>query len=69
MGRQTVDQSQLFYLFNLEDYIPADHPLIEHVIADCFDRKRDREARALYKWRGVCVPGVVGLELGNVGFL
>jgi transposase len=27
MGRQTVDQSQLFYLFNLEDYIPADHLL------------------------------------------
>jgi transposase len=27
MGRQTVDQSQLFYLLNLEDYIPADHLL------------------------------------------
>ena len=27
MGRQTVDQSQLFYLFNLEQYIPADHLL------------------------------------------
>ena len=27
MGRQTVDQSQLFYLFNLEEHIPADHPL------------------------------------------
>jgi transposase len=27
MGRQTVDQRQLFYLFNLEDYIPADHLL------------------------------------------
>ena len=27
MGRQTVDQSQLFYLFNLEEYIPADHLL------------------------------------------
>jgi transposase len=27
MGRQTVDQSQLFYLFNLEDYIPAEHLL------------------------------------------
>ena len=24
MGRQTVDQSQLFYLFNLEEQIPAD---------------------------------------------
>jgi hypothetical protein len=27
MGRQTVDQSQLFYLFNLEEQIPADHLL------------------------------------------
>jgi hypothetical protein len=27
MGRQTVDQSQLFYLFNLEEQIPADHPV------------------------------------------
>jgi transposase len=27
MGRRTVDQSQLFYLFNLEEYIPADHLL------------------------------------------
>lgn len=27
MGRQTADQSQLFYLLNLEEYIPADHLL------------------------------------------
>ena len=27
MGRQTVDQSQLFYLFNLEARIPAHHLL------------------------------------------
>jgi hypothetical protein len=27
MGRQTVDQGQLFYLFNLEERIPADHLL------------------------------------------
>ena len=27
MGRQAVDQSQLFYLFNLEQRIPADHLL------------------------------------------
>ena len=27
MGRQTGDQSQLFYLFNLEELIPASHPL------------------------------------------
>ena len=27
MGRQTGDQSQLFYLFNLEELIPASHLL------------------------------------------
>ncbi len=27
MGRQTGDQSQLFYLFNLEGRIPANHLL------------------------------------------
>jgi hypothetical protein len=27
MGRQTGDQSQLFYLFNLEALIPASHLL------------------------------------------
>jgi hypothetical protein len=27
MGRQTVDQSQLFYLFNLEERIPSRHLL------------------------------------------
>ena len=40
MGRQTVDQSQLFYLFNLEEYIPADHllrrlnPIVTRVVVD-----------------------------------
>jgi transposase len=40
MGRQTVDQSQLFYLFNLEEYIPADHllrrlnPIVTRVLID-----------------------------------
>ena len=27
MGRQSSDQSRLFYLFDLERRIPADHPL------------------------------------------
>ena len=27
VGRQTANQSQLFYLFNLERRIPADHLL------------------------------------------
>jgi len=40
MGRQTGDQSQLFYLFNLEDRIPAGHllrrinPVVAGVLAD-----------------------------------
>src|SRR5262249_19503954 len=40
MGRQTVDQRQLFYLFNLEERIPADHllrrvnPIVARVLAD-----------------------------------
>ena len=40
MGRQAVDQSQLFYLFNLEQMIPADHllrrinPIVARVLAD-----------------------------------
>ena len=40
MGRQTVDQSQLVYLFNLEEYIPADHllrrlnPIVTRVLID-----------------------------------
>jgi hypothetical protein len=40
MGRQTGDQSQLFYLFNLEKRIPARHllrrinPIATRVLAD-----------------------------------
>ena len=40
MGRQTCDQSQLFYLFNLEGRIPAGHllrrinPIVTRVVAD-----------------------------------
>src|SRR5262245_66544246 len=40
MGRRAVDQSQLFYLFNLEQRIPADHllrrinPIVGQVLAD-----------------------------------
>jgi transposase len=40
MGRQTGDQSQLFYLFNLEGRIPAGHllrrmnPVVSRVLAD-----------------------------------
>ena len=40
MGRQTGDQSQLFYLFNLEERIPASHllrrinPVVTRVLAE-----------------------------------
>jgi len=40
MGRQAVDQSQLFYLFNLEQRIPAEHllrrlnPIVAQVLTD-----------------------------------
>jgi transposase len=40
MGRQTSDQSQLFYLFNLEQRIPANHllrrinPIVSQILAD-----------------------------------
>ena len=40
MGRQTGDQSHLFYLFNLEERIPASHllrrinPVVTQVLAD-----------------------------------
>jgi transposase len=44
MGRQTGDQSQLFYLFNLEGRIPAGHllrrinPVVSRVLADLRDK-------------------------------
>ena len=44
MGRQTSDQSQLFYLFNLEQRIPACHllrrinPVVARVLADLQER-------------------------------
>ena len=54
MGRQEGDQSQLFYLFNLEDRVPAGHllrrvnPLVRHALADlresghlCANGKKD----------------------------
>src|SRR6266516_4725388 len=44
MGRQAVDQSQLFYLFNLEEHIPTDHllrrinPIVTRVLADLAEK-------------------------------
>ncbi len=43
MGRQTGDQSQLFYLFNLERRIPANHLLrrINPVVTGVLTELRD----------------------------
>jgi transposase len=44
MGRQTIDQSQLFYLFNLEGHIPVCHllrrinPIVTRILADLRDK-------------------------------
>ena len=44
MGRQDGDQNQLFYLFNLEDRVPAGHllrrinPLVRHALSDLRER-------------------------------
>src|ERR1700690_4537323 len=44
MGRQTSDQSRLFYLFNLERRIPANHllrrinPIVTQILADLRDK-------------------------------
>ena len=44
MGRQTGDQSQLFYLFNLENRIPAGHllrrinPIVTRLLTDLRDK-------------------------------
>src|SRR5271170_892590 len=44
MGRQTGDQSQLFYLFNLERRIPADHllrrinPVVTRILVELRDK-------------------------------
>src|SRR3977135_3645753 len=44
MGQQTGDQSQLFYLFNLESRIPIGHllrrinPIVTRVLADLRER-------------------------------
>ena len=46
MGRQTGDQSQLFYLFNLEERIPAGHLLrrINPVVTRCWPDLREKLA-------------------------
>jgi hypothetical protein len=46
MGQQTGDQSQLFYLFNLEKRIPTHHllrrinPIVTRVLADLREKRK-----------------------------
>ena len=51
MGRQTGDQSQLFYLFNLERRIPAGHLLrrINPVVTRILVELREKLA-PFYRW-------------------
>jgi hypothetical protein len=60
MGRQTGDQSQLFYLFNLEGRVPAGHllrrlnPMVTRVLSDISIRKcrwASMAHRCISSWR------------------
>ncbi len=48
MGRQTGDQSQLFYLFNLEQRIPESYllrrinPIVTQILASAYRESRAR---------------------------
>ena len=73
MGRQTGDQSQLFYLFNLDRRIPAGNLLrrINPVVTRILVELRDKLA-AFYSDIGrLCVPrtssGVLKVRPGNIG--
>jgi hypothetical protein len=64
MGRQTGDQSQLFYLFNLDRRIPADHLLrrINLVVTRILVELRDKLAAFLrprlhHRHRSIAGPG------------
>jgi hypothetical protein len=53
MGRQTGDQRQLFYLFNLEERIPAGHllrrinPVVTRVLTDLREKLAPSTARSV----------------------
>jgi len=53
MGRQASDQSQLFYLFNLEERIPANHllrrinPVVTQVLADLREKLAPLSAQVI----------------------
>ena len=55
MGRQTVDQSQLFYLFNLEKRIPERHLLrrINPIVGRILAEFREKLTRHFYSEIGL----------------
>jgi hypothetical protein len=61
MGQQTNDQSQLFYLFNLEERIPGRHLLrrINLIVTRVFDELR-KELKPFYSEIGR--PRALALE-------
>ena len=65
MGRQAGDQSQLFYLFNLEERIPVSH-LLRRMMS--LKKSAMRRVEALYwgLWRSVLTSALVDGP-GNVG--
>jgi hypothetical protein len=66
MGRQTVDQSQLFYLFNLEGCIPERHllrwinPIVMQILAELrTNRRRSNRLRLSDRSMGLRPAGNV----------
>jgi hypothetical protein len=59
MGRQTVDQSQLFYLFNLEKRIPERHLLRRIIMARLLTRSTGRRRNVRRgRWPSSPRPGI-----------
>ncbi len=64
MGRQTGDQSQLFYLFNLERRIPAGHllrrinPVVTRVPADLREKSAPFYSEIGRQLRRTYGPGI-----------
>jgi hypothetical protein len=67
MGRQTCDQSQLFYLFNLEERISGPiccrriNPVVMRVLGDLRNRGPVRCGRQALSWQGPRRDRLVGV--------
>jgi hypothetical protein len=70
MGQQAGDQSQLFYLFNLEERIPAGHllrrinPVMTRVLAELREKLEPfySDIGDPEEWRGRGQPRAIGLD-------